>query len=59
MTTIGGIGFCGGYPTFSTASFETVRLLPQHRHRTAILNVTASVLLPVAGSALGLLVTSP
>jgi len=31
----------------------------QHRHRTAILNVTASVLLPVAGSALGLLVTSP
>ncbi len=31
-----GTGFCGGYTTFSTASFETVRLVQRGAYRTAL-----------------------
>lgn len=33
-----GIGFLGGYTTFSTASYETVRLLQQRRRLLALVN---------------------
>ncbi|TRY18145.1 fluoride efflux transporter CrcB [Tessaracoccus rhinocerotis] len=49
-----GTGFLGGYTTFSTASFETVRLLQEGRRGTAIVNGLGVVVLATAAAALGL-----
>lgn len=52
-----GTGFLGGYTTFSTASFETVRLAQQRRWGAAFANgvgiLAASVALAFAGYLLG------
>jgi CrcB protein len=47
------IGFCGGYTTFSTFSYETIALLDSGEWGRAGLYVTASLLLALGGTFLG------
>ena len=49
-----GTGFLGGYTTFSTASFETVRLLQTGRRAAAFLNGFGMLVASVAAAFLGL-----
>lgn len=48
------IGLCGGYTTFSSFSFESVRLIEDGQIGRALLYVGLSVLLCLAGTALGI-----
>ena len=48
-----GTGLLGGYTTFSTASFETVRLLEDHRYVAAALNGLGMLIAGTAAAALG------
>ena len=54
LEVVAGTGFCGGYTTFSTASFETVRLAQQGDLRAAALNTAGNVFGTLAAAALGL-----
>ncbi|WP_104127760.1 fluoride efflux transporter CrcB [Cryobacterium sp. Y57] len=49
-----GAGLLGGYTTFSTASFETVRLIQVRRYRAALLNGIGMLGVSVGAAALGL-----
>jgi CrcB protein len=51
---VAGTGFLGGYTTFSTASFETVRLLQTRRWAAAFLNGFGMLVASVAVAYLGL-----
>lgn len=51
------VGFLGGFTTFSAFSMDTVTLLEQHAYARAALNVTLSVVVCVAATAIGIMLT--
>lgn len=48
-----GVGFCGALTTFSTFSYETIRLAEEHAYFYAAANIVASVLAAVGAAFLG------
>jgi CrcB protein len=46
-------GFCGGYTTFSTYSYETAMMLEDREYGRAALYASASVVLALAGTLVG------
>ena len=58
LQAIAGTGFLGGYTTFSTASFETVRLIQSRRTGLALLNGIGTAVAAVGAAAAGLALTS-
>jgi len=54
LRLIVGTGFCGGFTTFSTASFETVRLAQRDSVALALGYGAATVVLTLGAGALGL-----
>ena len=53
-----GTGFCGAYTTFSTFTYETVRLGQEDAWAEAVLNAVANLLVSVAAAATGLALTA-
>jgi len=51
-----GVGFCGGLTTFSTASFEAIRLARERFGRVALFTAVGGFSISCATGALGLLV---
>lgn len=49
-----GTGFLGGYTTFSTASFETIRLLQERKWGIGVLNGIGTLVCATAAAGLGL-----
>jgi len=54
LQVIAGTGFLGGYTTFSTASFETVRLVQSGRAGFALANSIGTAVAAVGAAAAGL-----
>ena len=53
-----GSGFCGAYTTFSTFSYETIRLLEDGATAKAVANVAGTLVVAVGAAAAGLAIAS-
>jgi CrcB protein len=49
-----GTGFCGGYTTFSTANFETIRLIQTKRNSLATINIIGTMALTMLAAFIGI-----
>lgn len=58
LQLIAGVGFCGGYTTFSTASVETIRLMQRRRYWAGAFNAIGTLLITVAAAAAGMAVAA-
>ncbi len=54
VLAIAGVGFCGGYTTWSTASWETVHLVRTGHRRSAIVYTLGSLVVCLAAAAAGI-----
>lgn len=53
LLALAGTGFCGGFTTFSTFGYETIRLVEQGSTWQALLNVAASLAAGMAAALVG------
>lgn len=53
LVLLAGVGFCGAFTTYSTFSYETLRLAEDGRAVAAMVNVVGSVLPALGAAAVG------
>jgi len=54
LAAAAGVGFLGGYTTFSTATVEAVRLHRTGRHRVAVLHAGGMLVIAIVAATVGL-----